>query len=212
VIDTSLFCVIVTSRSVSLREEIRAATDEALASAMVREPSDELCTELFRRYSKKVYLWSFNYTHDVDEAVELSQEIFMKIFRNIGSFSGLARFSTWVYQVTRNHCLSTLSKKRSQWRKRLQPLESGDAADVASATFYDRADSVRELERILEVARTYMEDEELKAFILHYWEGLTVREITKLLGCSNVTGARTLIQNARRKFSRLVKEEGFGNA
>jgi len=194
-----------------MREKIKTATDEAIARDLAREPSEELCTELFRRYGKKVYLWSFNYTHDVDEAVELSQEIFMKIFHNVGSFSGLARFSTWVYQVTRNHCLGELSKKRTQWRKRLETFEEGIGGDPAAAEFASRVDTTGDLERILETARGYMERDELEAFVLHYHEGLTVNEITKLLGCENVTGARTLIQNARRKFGRLVKEKGFGD-
>ena len=193
-------------------ERIRSAPDEALASEIARKPSDELCAELFRRYEKRIYLWSFNYTHDVEEAVELSQEIFIKIFQNIGSFAGLSRFSTWAYQVTRNHCLGELSKKRVQWWKRLHSIEEDTSAEVLETEFFAKVDALRDLERILEAARGCMETGELEAFVLHYREGLTVNEITKILGCENVTGARSLIQNARRKFARLVQERGFRNA
>jgi len=179
---------------------------------LARKPSDELFAELFRRYSKRIYLWSFNYTHDVEEAIELSQEIFIRIFENIRRFSGLSRFSTWAYQVTRNHCLGELSKKRVQWRKRLHSLEDGKDAEANDRVFYDRIDAIEDLERILEAAKGHMETEELEAFLLHYREGLTVNEITRILGCENVTGARTLIQNARRKFDRLIQERGFGHA
>ena len=197
---------------VQLIERVQSATDEALASEIARSPKDELCAELFRRYSKKVYLWCFRYTHDVEEAIELSQEIFIKVFRNIGSFSGFSRFSTWVYQVTRNHCLGELSNRRSQWWKRLHSLEDGTGAEALELEFYTQVDALMDLERILEAAQSCMETGELEAFVLHYREGLTVSEITKVLGCENATGARTLIQNARRKFSRLVQEKGFGNA
>lgn len=193
-------------------ERVQSATDEALASEIARSPKDELCAELFRRYSKKVYLWCFRYTHDVEEAIELSQEIFIKVFRNIGGFSGFSRFSTWVYQVTRNHCLGELSKRRSQWWKRLHSLEDGTGAEALELEFYTQVDALKDLERILEAAQSCMETGELEAFVLHYREGLTVSEITKVLGCENAMGARTLIQNARRKFSRLVQEKGFGNA
>jgi len=197
---------------VQLIERVQSATDEALASEIARSPKDELCAELFRRYSKKVYLWCFRYTHDVEEAIELSQEIFIKVFRNIGSFSGFSRFSTWVYQVTRNHCLGELSNRRSQWWKRLHSLEDGTGAEALELEFYTQVDALKDLERILEAAQSCMETDELEAFVLHYREGLTVSEITKVLGCENATGARTLIQKARRKFSRLVQEKGFGNA
>jgi RNA polymerase sigma factor (sigma-70 family) len=195
-----------------LIEKLKTADDEAIAAALAREPSEELCGELFRRYEKKVYLWSFNYTHDVEEAVELSQEIFVKIFRNIGGFAGRSRFSTWVYGVTRNHCLGELSKKRVEWRKRLEALEDSTRSVAVAADPFAKIETAEDLERILEAARSCMEHDELEAFILHYREGLTVKEITRLLGCENASGARTLIQNARRKFNRLVSEKGLDHA
>jgi RNA polymerase sigma-70 factor (ECF subfamily) len=195
-----------------LIENVQTATDEALAAEIARSPDDRLCTELFRRYSKKVYFWSFGYTHDVDEALELSQEIFAKIFRSIRSFSGRSRFSTWVYQVTRNHCLGELSKRRVRWRDRLLSVEEDAAGEAVDTETYARLDEIEDLDRILEAAREYMSMDELEAFVLHYREGLTVSEITKIIGCANATGARALIQSARRKFNRLIEERGFGNA
>ena len=193
-------------------EKMQSAPDEVIASAIARKPSEELCRELYQRYSKKIYLWSFNYTHDVDEAAELSQEILIKIFQNIGSFAGLSRFSTWAYRVAQNHCMTELSRKKVQWRRRLQSLENGKDPGPVDTEFFSKVDTIEDLGRILEAAREYMDNDELEAFVLHYREGLTVKEITNILGCENATGARTLIQNARRKFSRLLEEKGFGNA
>lgn len=190
-------------------ERILTAPDEEIASAIAAGPRDELCAELFRRYAKRVYLWCFGYTHDADEAVEMAQEILAKVFRTIGSFSGRSRFSTWVYQVTRNHCLGELATNRARWRRRLVVLD--EAVEPLEPDLAERVDREEDLERILEAARARMSPDELEAFVLHYREGLTVREITALLGCGNATGARTLIQGARRKFARLVREEGFGD-
>jgi RNA polymerase sigma-70 factor (ECF subfamily) len=192
-------------------ENVQSATDEALAVEIARAPDDRLCTELFRRYSKKIYLWSFGYTHEVGEALDLSQEIFAAIFRNIRSFSGRSRFSTWVYQVTRNHCLGELSKRRMRWRDRLLSFEEGVDAEALEAETFSRVDEIEDLERILDTAREYMSMDELEAFVLHYREGLAVNEIAKIVGCANATGARALIRSARRKFGRLVEEKGFGN-
>ena len=52
-----------------------------------------------------------------------------------------------------------------------------------------------------------MEADEIEAFVLHYRERLSVGEITRTLGCANTTGARALIQSARRKFRRMRREE-----
>jgi RNA polymerase sigma-70 factor (ECF subfamily) len=193
-----------------LDERIQSATDEEIASAIAVDPRDDLCAELFRRYEKRVYFWCFSHAHDADEAVDLAQEILAKIFRGIGSFAGRSRFSTWAYQVTRNHCLGALSKRREQWRRRLHSIE-GEIAEPLDPAHYERIDDERDCDRLLEAARDVMDMEEIEAFVLHYHEGLTVKEITKMLGCRNTTGARTLIQNARRKFARLVREKGFGD-
>lgn len=192
-----------------VRADFEAVSDEQLSARIAEEASEPDCNELFRRYNQKIYLWCFNYTHDEEEAVDLTQDIFIKVFKNIGSFSGLSKFSTWVYQVTRNHCLGELAKKRTQWRKKTLSIDGDDAIQLADGDVYAALDTCGDLERIITAAKDAMGEDELEAFVLHYREGLTVREITETLRCENVTGARTLIQNARRKFKRLVDEKGF---
>ena len=191
-----------------MRTDIRAVTDEELTGYIAGHANEEACTELFRRYNKRIYLWCFNYTHDPEEAVDQAQEIFIKLFRNIGKYEGRSSFSTWAYQITRNHCIGELSRKRTQWRKRLLSTDEEGTPQLADKSIYETLDLEEDIGRILEAAKGIIKDEELEAFILHYREGMSVKEITKLLGCENVTGARTLIQNARRKFKRLVEEKG----
>lgn len=192
-----------------MRAGFEAVSDEGLSARIAKAPSEAACTELFRRYNQKIYLWCFNYTHDEEEAVDLTQDILIKVFKNIGSFSGLSKFSTWVYQITRNHCLGELAKKRTKWRKKTLSIDGEDGMQLADDDVYEALDAVGDLERIIRFAKDAMSEDELEAFVLHYREGMTVREITETLRCENVTGARTLIQNARRKFKRLVDEKGF---
>ncbi len=190
---------------------LRTATDEHLVTILTVRDAEDVYAELFRRYQKKIYLWSFNYTHDVEEAVDCSQEIFIKVFKNIAGFAGQSSFATWVYRIAKNHCLSRLALKGDTWRKRLMSLDNCEVADSTLVDHLQGMELERELEHLLVAAREKMKEDELEAFVLHYREGLTVKEITKILGCDNVTGARTLIQNARRKFQRLVKGKDFSH-
>lgn len=178
--------------------------DEELASIIAGDSSEEACAELFRRYNKKIYMWCFTYTHDVDEALDCAQEILIRIFRNIGSFSKRARLSTWVYRVTRNYCLDQLSSRKKQWQSRLLRLEERDAGSRADEDLARNFEISEDLGRFLERAGKVLKEDEMEAFILHYRDGMRVREITSILGCENVTGARTLIQNARRKFRNMT--------
>ena len=192
-----------------MKADLRAVTDEQLVTILAGQESEAAYSELFRRYQKKVYLWCFNYTHDVEEAVDCTQEIFIRIFKNLASFAGRSSFSTWVYRITKNYCLGLLSRKQTQWRKKQVAIDDLNLADTDCTERLQEADLKGELEKLLAAANKNMKTEELQAFVLHYQEGLTVKEITKILGCENVTGARTLIQNARRKFQRLIKGKDY---
>jgi RNA polymerase sigma-70 factor (ECF subfamily) len=187
--------------------DFRACTDEELAAVVARGGAEAACRELFERYRRKVYLWSYNVTHDREEAVDCTQEIFIRVFKGIGGFQGRSSFSTWVYRVARNHCLRELSRRRHQWRKRLQSLDEELHGADETEPFWRQVDTSADLDRLLEQAGEHMKRDELEAFVLHYREGLTVKEITRMLGSENLTGARTLIQNARRKFRRLVADQ-----
>ena len=184
-------------------------SDEQLAELIAANRDEDVCDELFLRFRKKIYLWCFGFTHDRDEAVEMTQEIFIKIFANLSRFKGRSRLTTWVYRITRNHCLNRLERDRARWFQRLEEQVELEIPDPAIQERLRESELKGVLGEILDSAATRMKKEELQAFILHYREGRTVREVTRLLGCENLTGARTLIQNARRKFHRLVEEEGF---
>ncbi len=187
-----------------MERDWQGATDAALVDAIVRLGSDEAETELFRRFRRRVYVWCFNLAHDRDEAVDLTQEIFIRAFQGLEGFDGRARFSTWLYQIARNHCLNVVAARKRQWRKRLADLEGVDAPDPRIIDQLEVLERDGELGRLLKSATRIMKREELEAFVLHYRDGMTVKEISRLLKCDNQTGARTLIQNARRKFGRLT--------
>jgi RNA polymerase sigma-70 factor (ECF subfamily) len=179
-------------------------SDEQLAARLAVTDDEVASDELYRRFRRRVYLWCHGYCHDRDEAVDLTQEVFIKVFTHVGAFDRRARFATWVYAIARNHCLGRLSRQGTKWRRRLATLEGFDVEDQRCTEELRQAELQGSLERVLQRARSRMKNDELEAFVLHYRDGLTVNEITQTLGCTNATGARTLIQNARRKFRRLT--------
>ncbi len=190
--------------------DLRTGTDEELAAHWADAgPRDDLADEIFRRYRKRIYVWCYGYCHDVEESVDLTQEIFVKLFAGLENFRGGSRLSTWIYTIARNHCLGKLARQGDQWRKRLQSLDEIEVADLGAARLIRDRERRGELELLLAQARTRMKEEELEAFLLHYRDGLAVREITRILGCNNASGARTLIQNAQRKFRRLIAAKEY---
>lgn len=188
-----------------------AWSDEALAARAVGGRDEPACGEIYRRYRKRVYLWCHRYTHDRDEAVDCAQEVFVRVFRGLGDFQRDAKLSTWIYTIARNYCLSLLSRRGRRWRERMETLDGCDVADSLPETQRQALEHAESLQRLLAMASHHMAPRELEAFILHYREGLTVKEITRTLECENLTGARALIQNARRKFRRLIDRKELTN-
>ena len=66
---------------------------------------------LVLKWEKQIYNLTFRMLHDPDEAAEATQEIFLSAFRNIRRFRQNAKFSTWLYRIAVNHCISQLRRR-----------------------------------------------------------------------------------------------------
>ena len=190
-----------------MNEDPRTLSDAELVSRFQDTGCEDSSHELFRRHRQRVYLWCYRLAHDHDEALDLTQEVFIRAFGSLDNFDGRASFTTWVYRIARNHCLTAVTSSGARWRSRLTQMDDLEVPDPQAGKELHEAELAGELERLLEKAGRHMPPDELDAFVMHYRDGLTVKEITRMLSCTNATGARTLIQNARRKFRRLVERE-----
>ncbi len=68
--------------------------------------------ELYQRHVTMVYNLCGRLARDLDEAEDLTQEIFLRIYRHLGRFDGRSSLKTWIYQVSLNYCRSRLSRRR----------------------------------------------------------------------------------------------------
>jgi RNA polymerase sigma-70 factor (ECF subfamily) len=77
---------------------------------------DELaCSELVDRHQRMVYQLAYNLLHDHEEALDLSQEVFLRVFRTLGRFRGHSALSTWIYRIVVNQ-----ARNRQRWWRRRQ--------------------------------------------------------------------------------------------
>lgn len=90
-------------------------SDEALVAAFVTTHEGHLFAELYRRYHLKVYQSCVQFLRNPEEAQDQTQEIFCKVYARLSTFRAEAKFSTWLFVLTRYHCLSVLDnlKKRT---------------------------------------------------------------------------------------------------
>jgi RNA polymerase sigma-70 factor (ECF subfamily) len=151
--------------------------------------------ELFGRYDERLYAWSFRFSRDHDKALDLAQEAQLEAFRSLGSFEGRSRFSTWLFTIARFRCLRTLRRPDLLRDEGPDPDTLPDAGDPVGAELEAREDD----ERMIALLREALDARERQALWLRCGEGMPVETITQVLGLDSASGARGLLQTARRK-------------
>jgi RNA polymerase sigma-70 factor (ECF subfamily) len=187
-------------------------TDEALMlelrSATERAVADALFNQVFERYHGRVVSWCYRITRSRDTAHDLGQEVFLKAWRHRDSFRGDSRVSTWLYAITRNHCLTAMKKHRND-PVQIENAMHNSLRDLA-AVDPDRAAERRELsERLLQLMVRTLDPLEARVMTLHYGHDIPLATITRELALDNPSGAKAYIVNARRKLQGILRRRGF---
>lgn len=91
-------------------EEFRSVGDEELVSRISKSNNTLLFGVLYDRYSQVVYNKCLGFVKNEEEAQDLVQDIFLKLFIKLRTFQGKSKFSTWLYALTYNHCVNYLNR------------------------------------------------------------------------------------------------------
>jgi RNA polymerase sigma-70 factor (ECF subfamily) len=180
--------------------------DAELLAAYRREPASvsgrRAISELFGRYRMALYRWCFRYVNNHEAALDLAQETLMEAFRALPRYEGRAQFSSWLFAIARYRCISAIRAPK------LLVDDESDPDEVAS----DRPDPEMEAltgmeeERTLALLNRALDPIERQAVWLRCYEGMPVPEITRVLGVADRSGARGLLQRARRKLRLALAE------
>lgn len=162
---------------------------------------------LFRRYGDRLYAWCFRHLREHEAALDVTQETFMAAFRGLAGFEGRAEFSSWLFAIARYRCVSAFRSAR--------PVD--DSFDFDALADPDRnpedAFLARENEeRALALINATLDPDERTALWLRCYEGMPVEEITRALRLDGSTGARALLQRARRKLRAALAAEQDGES
>lgn len=190
---------------------MRTAPDGRTDEALVRlacaggAAAREAAAELLGRWQGPVYAWCRRFARDPDRALDLSQDVLLAVYRSLGSFQFRAPFGAWVFTITRHRCI------RAMRPVALTRDEGADADDLpaASAGPEESAERRIEEERVLEVIREALDPLEQQVLWLRCFERVPVEELTQLLNVPGSTGARGLLQTARRKLRAALERRGI---
>ena len=175
------------------------ASDYALAQRAA-QGDIEAFEELFRLHRRLVYGLCLRMTQDVAEAEDVTQEVFVLLFRKIGGFRGEASFTTWLHRLTVNQVLMRFRKNKARREEVLEEEDIRPHESVRPNT--PRASQL--IDRItLESAIAQLPPGYRAAFILHDIEGYEHEEVARLLGCA-VGTSKSQLHKARTKLRKLL--------
>jgi RNA polymerase sigma-70 factor (ECF subfamily) len=169
--------------------EHKALKDEEL----IRRISDKdllAFEQLVERYKIFVFNTCYSFLGDYHQAEDAAQDIFLQIYRSAGSFRQESKVSTWIYRIAVNRSLNLIRRnRRFRWLKSLSSLMKDEASGeeiliASSGEVPDKALEEKEKKELLQSAVDSLPEKQKVAFILHKYENLSHREISKILGIS----------------------------
>jgi RNA polymerase sigma-70 factor (ECF subfamily) len=181
------------------------ADDELLRVAQAAGDPDRrraAATELVTRYRDAVYHWCYRYTRDRERALDLSQDVLASVWQRMGSFESRSSFSSWLFAVTRNRCIDA-SRRVGVFESDADLETVEDPAPLADAD----PEEVRSDGWLLRIIRNDLAPEEQQAIWLRCVERMPVDEVTRILRLDGASGARAVLQRARRKIRVALERE-----
>ncbi len=157
--------------------------------------------ELYRRHNRRVYSLCLRMTANIPEAEDLTQEVFIRLFDEAGSFRGESAFTSWLHRFTVNLVLMYFRRHRIRFERQTEKVEMPE--QVLPGT--ERPDGLTVIERIsLDEALAKLSPGYRAVFVLYDVEGYSHEEVARLLGCSEGT-SKSQLWKARKKLRALLK-------
>ena len=164
------------------------------------------------RYQRRVYGIAFGMVGNAEDAMDVTQDAFIKIHRNLGSFRGASSFYTWIYRIVVNLCIDHFRKsgrvRNVDYDDQVgrEGAEEGAAIVPTTKDFNPgRALDRRELRELLDTGLAELSDNHRAVILMREVEGLSYGEISEVLGCSTGTVMSRLFY-ARKRMAVVLTE------
>ena len=170
-----------------------------------RDGNDEAFEEIYRKTSTYVYSVAVRILGHHEEAEEVTQDVFLKVHKNVKNFRFESSFKTWLYRITVNVAFSH-AKKRTKELKRLGDFDMAllkTAIPHAGAARIEKEENEQLVQRMLRI----LNPEQRVCIILRDIEGLTYEEIAEVLGI-NINTVRTRLKRARDILLKTFRKRG----
>jgi|MDTF01.1.fsa_nt_gb RNA polymerase sigma factor (sigma-70 family) len=157
---------------------------------------------LVKTYQEKIYWLIRRMVIDHDDSNDLSQEVFVKIWRNISKFKGDSKLYTWIFRIATNEALTHLRKKKRRFFIPIIDVENELASNLESDSYYTGDDIQLKLQKAI---LTLPEKQRL-VFNMKYFEDMKYKDMSEVLDVS-IGGLKAQYHHAVKKIEKILKED-----
>jgi RNA polymerase sigma-70 factor (ECF subfamily) len=175
-----------------------AAPEEQQLILQVKEGRSGAFRLLVEQYMKQAYNIAFGFVNSHDDAEDVAQEAFVRIYQSIASFRGDAEFSTWLYRIVMNLSLNKIRQRKSRVKRE---VEMNDA--ILSSAAHHETSRDAEMHEHIERALHELPTLQRATVILRHVNGLSTRQVSTILQCSEGT-VKTHLHRGLKKMKTLL--------
>lgn len=162
---------------------------------------DEAFGLLLNKYQQKIYWHIRRMVINHDDADDLVQDVFIKVWRNLEKFREDAQLYTWIYRIATNECITFLNKKKQRQQLSLDDESSGYLTETLASSPYFSGNAAQQK---LQEAILTLPDKQRLVFNMKYFEDLKYDEISEILG-TTVGGLKASYHLAVKKIELYFK-------
>ncbi|MEO7214845.1 sigma-70 family RNA polymerase sigma factor [Mucilaginibacter sp.] len=159
---------------------IQAEDEEILNKFRDEKTRNEAFNMLLKKYQQKIYWHVRRMVIDHDDADDLTQDVFIKVWKNLPGFRNDAQLYTWMYRIATNECITFLNKKKQKNNISLDDVDY-ELADTLSSSDQFTGDQIQ---RKLQEAILTLPDKQRLVFNMKYFDDMKYEEMSDVLGTS----------------------------
>jgi RNA polymerase sigma-70 factor (ECF subfamily) len=178
---------------------------------VIREVDPQRYAEIMERYQGKLFAYLYRLIGEREEAEDLLQDVFIKAYRNLGSYDTERKFSSWIYRIAHNEAVNHIKRKSLKKFISLENVTSTKDKLDASSTEEDAQTSWirKEISKEVDDAINRLPLKYKQVLVLRYYSDKSYEEISDILG-KPINTVGTLIKRAKNKLSEELKDSNGG--
>lgn len=177
--------------------------DDIFYIQAVRKGDVSAFAVLIEKYQSMVYSLALKLLKNTEDAEEMAQDTFIKAFQKLDMYEGKSKYSTWLYSITYNACISELRKRRIHFSS-LEDQHFSDQDEMKMHSYFSE-NKKEDQERYLTIALGKLPEDDQVLVILYYYENQSMDEISMITGLT-VSNIKVKIHRARKRMYELLHE------